>query len=234
MPTIPLRPDVVANPMRSDLAIIEAVMVYPGEADESLRTRVTSASHASDIPGMLRAGVVELSLTDRDQTADFIEAIHTAPTLAQVQDEAKKRLFEGWASGVVVHEMLMRQDETSPTLTEAKEIARAALNRMTKGGIEQDAFGRKWTQFRPVAHLWGAAFYLRKVDPEVSFPCRVDQLPELLAVADLILRLGAAHAVDGRRRTADASPKPMLLDMPSAWHPAPEIIQALPDRFELA
>jgi hypothetical protein len=230
MPIIPLRLGAIDSPTKSDLIEIEAAMLYPDAQDENLRIQALASARSQGIIDTIRHGEGPFEIDDRAALADLLQAMLDADPLATVRERAAMRHADGHAIGKMVVQLLLTDDGREITITKAKAQLGETLARFGKGGRSDKINDERWRRYRPVAHLWGAVTYLRTKNPDWPFPADYRNLADFLALAEFLLILGAARVAEGKAPSGFAANT--MLDRTMAWHPAPEIISALPGRYE--
>lgn len=215
-PVLNLRPAALVRPTRLDLAIVEALMLWPD--DEAARERWLSAAiidegkdNIDDMPEHLL----------RHYTLDALNA----PRLADLEPAAGKRHVDGLLAGIV--------------LLNATIYATAAPERAALGKIRQELCDNlhgtyqvqprtldNRNEYRPVAHLW-AAYMLACHHGDRTFPCLISNLAAFLATAEAIREIA-------EKSRAKKAPAPIMRPGEAARLPD-DVTAALPAiRIEIA
>jgi len=188
-PLLQLRSDVLSTPFKLDLAVIEAMMLWPD--DDAARGRWIAASIVEwgweNIETMPEAQLRRWALDAR--------AARGMPSNADLQPEANKRHPHGTVAGAIVLEAIML-GRLAPDQAAVRKVQESLADRL-KGSfqIEPKTMNNKAGPiypFRPVAHLWaahGAAWR----GGDKTFPCKASRLGEFLAIAEVI-RAVAEHS----------------------------------------
>jgi hypothetical protein len=187
------------QPHRLDLAIIEAVMVWPDDANarsraiqtskvEFLRENINYRNHWSEIN--------EVSLFEFVAGAEPIENIHA---------EVKKHFVRGYASGFILRETIARIQIGAPDATIGASISKMSeIYRRKKDGsgwpLDKKTINNTiWPKYKPVSHFWAAAINYKLQHRSEPFPCEKSRLAQFLEEAEAWRTLGASL------RTAKAS-----------------------------
>lgn len=225
MPIIELPMSILTAPTRFDLLPIETAMLHPGEDDSPVRDHISRSALSSEIPAMVGSGQMDLSRLEPEIGAKILEELLNADPLGNIQERAKRPYVEGIAVASLVISLLSKRPGSANTMAEAKTIGLRVLNDAGDRNVDNETMEKVWRRYRPVAHWW-AAYYHRSIKgSNSSFPCQASEITDLIAHADFFLRVGAEHKLSGGK-------KPRLLHLDAAWHPADELIAALPIRYD--
>lgn len=170
------------SPSRLDLAAIEAVMLWPDDADmrrrwlraaeiEAVRPHVARLSHAA--------------LLHYTLTCDA-----SPERLADLQVAAGKRQLEGMALG---HRTLRAIAGTGSFQAIDKAYSVMRSNTSLSAGaarISVSQINKVLPRYRAVLHLWAAWDFMACTEGDLTFPCAVGGLGEFLANADQLRRWG--------------------------------------------
>jgi len=180
-----LEPDCATSPIRPDLAIVEAMMLWPD--DEAMRETATATAMMVASRDLLRQGRLPQVWTP--VLADL--ALDATPP-AQMQEAAKARFVEGQVTGVIVYSAIAGRDFDHPHGGAMRRYIKAASKavypewRLMPGTINTHVLPR----FRPVAHLWAAWYCEAREQDKPLFPCRTRDLPVFLARAEWFREAG--------------------------------------------
>jgi hypothetical protein len=78
-----------------------------------------------------------------------------------------------------------------------------------------------WRNYKPVAHLWASHVYyvlILRPDDALAFPCRVDQLPDFLALADFFALSGLSAKMPRRKKSEHLLDESNMWRIPSGLH----------------
>lgn len=190
---------------RFDVALIEGVMLWPGEDDEDQRRQAFERSVVEIVrpPGF--GALPETAGGDLFALAD------AAYPLPAIQAWAVKPFLHGVFAGNVLHNVLdlIACDPGNASLGKAIEMAIPGARQLSsstfKCTIAISTFNNTiWPKYRCVAHLW-AAYYARAMVDNHVFPCVVDDIPAFLADAETYRALGKSQ------RTKRSPEKAILL-----------------------
>ena len=187
--TLDLSTSSIASPVRLDLAVIEAAMLWPDDA-----------THRSDF---CRAAAIQdgrewaLRVKDGAILAEIMQNHDRLPDLASLQPGARWHVH-GIIAGKRVVDAVMSAHHSERALRLAeiddnihKDLMQPFEERRNTFPIRPQTLKNKngpIHRYRPVAHLW-AAHHVAVHEGREGFPCVVDDLPRFLATAEIIRAL---------------------------------------------
>lgn len=227
MPTIALSKSSVRRPRQIDGVIVESIMLYPSDKDFDDRHRFLQTRRALIAVQEIMSGRTNLETMSERKLEATLRLLLDATPPKQAEQDASVRLFEGAAIGKMCYRLLRPKNSGLHNLSTAKEEAIETLAAMQRGRVTMDTIGRKWSLYRPAAHLWAAFYALTTLyagaKPSVVMPSDLTRLNEFLDLAEHILDLGSSTPTEGRRHRSATTERPTLLDRGTAWTVAPEI-----------
>lgn len=182
-----LRADCLARAARIDLAIIEARMLWPHDADKRIR-------YVNAVSIKLAAGNINrvpFPTPTPTEVRELAESMLSAPRVEDFTDAGKRAYTHGLVAGDILFEAVGYQDTGRENigLGDIKSALVARLGReqhLSKKTIDNTV----WPRYKPVAHLWAAHLHRSKETENTAFPCRARDLPIFLAVAEAYRRRG--------------------------------------------
>ncbi len=212
----------LAEPTKFDVALIEAIMLWPD--DENWRGRAALSSYieyAGDVAAVSPRPIDRLVHQKMARRAFPIEA---------VQEEVKKERFvRGTIAGKFllksVIKTLLKEDNQKQSMA---SIARDCLGPFLKAGyrVQMKTWDNEiWPTFRPVAHFWAASIMLKTKNTSTPFPCDYHQFAEFLADAEFF-------RVEGERLRTPNSPTKVLRY--GEAFTLPENLRVQPSEFEVS
>jgi hypothetical protein len=186
---LPLRFDVLENPTRFDLALIEAWMLWPD--DENARSEALASAYVESE----KQYVTELSGED----LKFFTAIASgAFPPHHIQGRAKDEILHGAIAGMVLREAVGELAIGHKGITLSGVFKRISLGM----SITQKVFDNSlWRRFRPVAHLWAAWLTNALDDDGRDFPCELSGLASFLQTAEDYRMMAENHRTKQSRTT---------------------------------
>jgi hypothetical protein len=180
-PILKFRPGCLSGPIRLDLAIIEAWMLWPenGQAHERSQALQTSISECVKIV---------LPVLPDDMVRAFIPVTADAPRLADIHKVICKKIEYGLVAGEILLGTLKSISQT-PADASMKEVKQRIAGYKI-AGMQEKNFQRVWKEYRKVSHLWAAYLYNGNTENDWVFPCRVNQLRDFAEAADWFRRAG--------------------------------------------
>jgi hypothetical protein len=197
----------LANATRLDLAIVEAMMLWPDDED------ARAAATATATVAFYRA--TKPALTP-EETENLIAMAADALPLGVIHNEVRRSLFvSGTIAGqILIHAIGKRSLDMPVTMDEAiKQAIKPFHGKKSEWKFSPQTINNKvWPTYRPVAHYWAAAIS-RSGKRDGAFPCELRNFAEFLAEAEAYRRLGEAT------RLTTKSPKTVLLPSESVLLP---------------
>ncbi len=177
----------LANPIRPDLARLEAVMCWP--TDVGARDRWVRAALLEHSAPLIDEMPVEIL---RPYARDAL----SMPRLSELRSQMMDRFRFGMIAGLVLIEAMV-SIEVAPGTGGLDAIRKrlAAAYRGTELQIEAQTMKNRdgpVQQFRPVVHLWAAWWNRHFETQDDTFPCRPTDLTAFLAMAEAIRRKAEA------------------------------------------
>jgi hypothetical protein len=219
-PILPLRADCLAGPTRLDVAVLEAVMLWPEDVEKRQRSIETS---------LVEFGRLHAKAMDSEGLRALLKEAADAPPLAELQEQSKPRFVQGVLAGMILRELLGLS-----LLAPERALMKLVLGELADGFriagrlnlSDKTIKNAVWPVFRPVAHLWAASVEINLELNEGAFPCRCDRLLAFLARAEAYRNLG--------ERTRSKQSPVMLLSAKSTWRLPREIsVKPLELAFDL-
>lgn len=187
-----LSPDCLTAPTPLHVAHAGAVMLWPDDA---------AARHLAEKSKMIEWG---RDLLREGQLAvpveEFAYAAVDAPTPDEIVRAANAVMLDGFIAGSILWTAVATKGSQSIGLIIA-EISKALglKQRRSTGTINTHV----WKRYRCVSHLWAAYVSNFKDRHDKTFPCRKEELGELLGTAEAFRELG-------ERTKTRQSPNPVL------------------------
>jgi hypothetical protein len=180
-PILKFRPGCLTGPIRLDLAVIEAWMLWPENDQAHERSQALQTNISECIK------IVLPSLPD-DMVRAFIPVTADAPRLADIHKVICKKIQYGLVAGKILLGTL-KSISQSPAQASMKEVKkRIAAYKLA--GMGEKNIQRQWEKYRRVSHLWAAYLHNGIAENDLAFPCRVDQLRDFAEAADWFRRAG--------------------------------------------
>ena len=214
MPLLQLTPDDIDPATnRSALHYVASVMLWP--SDGAQRRKAEAAALTDEIVRWIDSMDPAAPIPAGD-VARMTQLAITALRLCDVRADAKKPLRDGAMAGTILHDFLGWQALGKPAPIDLVKRNVALRFEMSPQHVEN----RAWKNFRCVAHLWCAwiTFIVEYRDKGISggFPCRFQDLPHFLALAE-------RNRLDGERSEFRQSAKGTILKADETWRVPLEI-----------
>jgi hypothetical protein len=182
---VELSKDCLTRTIRFDLAVVEAMMLWP--EDEKARERWLHAAMVRE------ASALGEDLPESHARFSLQLAADTTP-LKELKGIAEDRQAHGWVAGAMLHRAVERAAvEGSVNLGKiAQEVVQASAGLRRQHGMRlsvKTINNRIWPDYRSVAHFWAA--YVTALDEgQKAFPCSIGGLPAFLATAEAYRKAG--------------------------------------------
>lgn len=176
-----LRADCLAEPSRWDLAVIEARMLWPHDAD--LRDQYLSAvSVKVAVASIDRVPIAKPTPTE---VRELAEAMLSAPRVEDFTEAGAKAKRHGMVAGTILYDALGFYDIGRGN-TSLGDIKRALAARLgpEEHLTEKTLDNTVWRLYRSVAHFWAGHILISRETDSRVFPCRLRDLDFFLATAD--------------------------------------------------
>ncbi|WP_264715107.1 hypothetical protein [Limobrevibacterium gyesilva] len=202
MPYLDLTDEMI-GPKRTRLSLtyIEGVMLWPH--DEAARKSAWDTAYGAHLLETLAKAAprtespVPVDARDALLTMNFLA---NARPLPEVQESAKAACARGFVAGEILRLALTeRHSGAEAGITAIKSKIAEGLQgkehfeRLSLSTIENSI----WRIYRPVSHLYAASFMLAQQHIAASqphaFPCRLDELPDFLALSEKLRLNGEGH-----------------------------------------
>ncbi|PVE26431.1 hypothetical protein DC522_01315 [Microvirga sp. KLBC 81] len=211
-----LAPDCVKQPIRYDLAIVEAAMLWPddeGARDAWLRAaRLETLRHPPE------------GVADHDFLRELFAMALETPRILDLNPAANERMRHGTVAGWVFHEAVRRSDINGLVQfgSVAADVTEFLAKRLRgKIRISKKTFDNAiWPRFRSVAHFWAAyvSNTLYASEQSQAFPCRLDGLVPFLGISEAYRLKGETlrgkQAADTLLRPSETVRIPTNLQLP--------------------
>jgi hypothetical protein len=221
MPTLELGPEGV-GPNRTRLAIyyLQSVMYWPDpQADAGQRAEWMKTGMAlfigESIGGVPAAARVNGPSEWLEWHRAALDAMPPRSFVEQVEQAFRHGVFAGELLGGAVQELLktggqFKLGALKAAMTSSKRRKSHKYLDISNSTLDNTI----WKRYRSVAHLWASyAYYVLHVSPhDLFFPCRLERLPDFLALAEFFARAGLAAPMQRR------SGNERLLDSDHLWH----------------
>jgi hypothetical protein len=173
-----LRPDCLERPNRLDVETVEAIMLWPDDEDRQFRDALHERHQ------------IEAGKSSPEDLKIVVQTLDMLPRYADIKRDVKdRRLENGKVAGLRLYILVKNHfdDDLKIGVTEVNR----RLNKSFK--ISETQIKRIWREFQPVAHLWATVLYRLFHNQETkTFPCKVRDLAEFLAVAESFADLGTS------------------------------------------
>lgn len=155
----------------------------------------------------------------REALVELVDSALKAKSPEQWRLEHADRLNYGAACGFFVFRTVqaVKAGQRGAVKLALDEIEADLSSRAYRG---QSKYTREkvWVRFRPVAALWGAwvALHERSLEAEIAtlpMPCRADDLPTFLEIAEATRQIG--EATTPQRRASPLFPRGRLVRLPA-------------------
>jgi len=227
MPVLEITPEMV-GPSRTQLATnyIFSVMLWPAADDESERAEWMRTCRASYIrQAILGAPAAMRTVEPSEWLAWHDQALDAMPPRIW-SDRTEKRYRYGLFAGELLGEAVRQYVGGNLKLESLKSAMTAPQRQKAHKWLDislSTLNNTIWRRFRCVASLWSSHAYKTLVLHEpMAYPCRLDELPDFLGLADFFAQAGLAAKMPRR--------KDHLLDERTMWR----IPSGLPlPRFEI-
>jgi hypothetical protein len=180
--------DVLSNPSRLDLALIEAQMIWPD--DPFWKERALAASSVE----FMREQTISRT---QDELSLMFELARKSFPIEHIKDEVKKdRFLRGFISGSVLHRIIsmIMLNVDDITMNKVIEDCIAPFKKTKSGGMAKlsiSTFNNEiWPVFRGVSHYWAASIKVAKSEGNEAFPCTIESLGKFLSDAEAYRLLG--------------------------------------------
>ena len=181
MRVLDIHQSAIDHPIRLDLAMIEAEMLWPH--DDGARNRAIKAAFAQQY---IAAAKAQDSMID----AESAEALHAAPRLVNINEGAEVPFRHGIVAGRILLESVVAASidyPTSPIPALKRQLAAAFRNDQVS---ESSINNTIWPRYRSVSHLWAAYLERDYTGNDVEFPCSYKQIGSFIALSEEFRRLG--------------------------------------------
>ena len=168
-------------PTRLDVAVIEALMIWPD--DENNRARAATASFveyigdfASELPRELLA--MHQKITRR---ADSIDTIQD-----EIRNDRTERIKRGAVAGSFLYNVI-KANALNLEHRSMESVTEKVIAPFVSSGskFRRNTFNNQiWSAYRRVAHFWAAWFSSVELGRSLVFPCHYIELREFLSDAE--------------------------------------------------
>ena len=193
-PTLNLQQNCLTAPIRLDLAVVEAMMLWPDNEDEpdneAMRERWLNAA-------MTRESAIRLDGLPEPLLRSALKLASETTPIGELQKDARDRAGHGCIAGAIlriaVRESAVRRgsvnigDIIDNVVNISEPIRKRHKVRLSKKTI----YNTSWHNYRSVAHFWAAHAASVEAGSE-AFPCPIGDLPVFLATAELFREAGEA------------------------------------------
>jgi hypothetical protein len=200
MPVLEITPEMIGpNRTRLALAYFEGVMLWPH--DPAQRAEVMKSSRAAFIKTALEAAPAAALMIELDEYALAADAL----PLRILSDKSKT----AWAHGMLAGELLaaavnehatrgsVKLESLKTEMTSAKRRKSHKAIDISRSTLENTILPR----YKPVSHLWAAYVSTALFDHDATFPCRLDNLLNFLALSDFFGRAALSLRLPRRKET---------------------------------
>jgi hypothetical protein len=177
---IPVSPSAIMNPVRFDLAAIEAAMLWPDDA--AARDEWVGAVTVDE-------GKDHIDSMSENALRHWAHNAASVPRLPDLQSRIGKRGIHGRIAGIITLRatILTKADPQNAALRKIHaDISKRLWRTLKIGPRTMENKEGPIYPFRPVAHLWAAhSFHIIRGGDE-AMPCVPERLPDFLATAESI------------------------------------------------
>jgi hypothetical protein len=192
----------LCRPTRFDVALIEAIMLFPD--DEVWRAKTATSSFVEWVGD-------DASTFTQERLAMHQRLTRDALPISEVHKEINiERHVRGVITGSFLHNVLvanildLRQRSKNAIALDCLKPFKRTRERLDGFKLSLSTWNTEiWRTFRPVAHLWAASQRRAKKDGDLAFPCRADRFVEFLADAEF-------YRLQGEKITTARAHEPIL------------------------
>lgn len=188
---LPIPPEEIATPVGT--AIVGAWMLCPD--DEATRIKLIHHFKVRDTVTRIQAAAFEGMVTiSGEALANLVYTALEAASLAELERASETQMPISMGAGLILYNTCLRiaRKESSPLTSSIREIGQATIQRGHQRNSNH-AHEAIWRRFKPVSAFWAALVHLDDgSDATPSFPCKPDDLPQFLSLAEEFRKLGEA------------------------------------------
>jgi hypothetical protein len=225
MPVLEITPEMIGpNRTRLALAYFDGIMLWPH--DQAQRAEAMKSSIATFIKTAIDAAVPPMNLMiERDWYALAQEAL----PMRLVSDQSKTAFRHGVLAGELLAAAVnehtasgsVKLESLKTEMTSAKRRKSHKTLDISRSTLENTI----WPRYKPVSHLWAAYVQTALFERDPTFPCRLDSLPDFLALADSFCRAGLSLRLSRRNEA--------LLSIDQLWTLPPWLVLHARDAIDV-